>query len=376
MDVSKCNEVIQLVMLLCWHFLDLCKNDISPARLAEIWKVVYVDSSDVQFRFRNLKELELESEWAMYNRNVQSEPPPPCLQSSFVTNSFTDWLLLKCLICVYFQSSTACYESAIISEAHGLITDMLADSSLPPHVVSGLRAVSTLLKPPESHGPGTHKPKVSPLVSLTEATNYGSDNEDSPYTGERPSTLPKVNKLILLSHRILLNTVKGPGYYSVVSSVGCLFIAKWLGGWPATTQPPGYKKAPYTTVVVTSLSLSCLSLILSFYLWHKLWPGVSCRRAVRTYMYFGNLHTNMDENAQDWWTWHLIHIQSLCSRIVHMCIFPWQNRWAYFCTMMCRQYASMHSIERPSSITSPLLLWTEQTNSPGWFYYLDHWQGK
>ena len=32
---------------------------------------------------------------------------------------------------VHPQSSSAGYESAIIGEAHGLITDMLADSSLP-----------------------------------------------------------------------------------------------------------------------------------------------------------------------------------------------------------------------------------------------------
>ena len=92
------------------------------------------------------------------------------------------------------QSSPVGYESTIISEAHGLITDMLADPNLPPNVVSGLRAVSNLLKPPDSHAPTGHKPKVSPLVSLTEATNYGSDKEDSPYTGERPSTLPKVRE--------------------------------------------------------------------------------------------------------------------------------------------------------------------------------------
>ncbi|CAL1531892.1 unnamed protein product [Lymnaea stagnalis] len=91
---------------------------------------------------------------------------------------------------VYLESSTAGYESAIIGEAHGLITDMLADSSLPPHIVSGLRAVSNLLKPPDAQG-SFHKPRVSPLVSLTESTTYGSDSEESPYTGERPSTLPK-----------------------------------------------------------------------------------------------------------------------------------------------------------------------------------------
>lgn len=89
------------------------------------------------------------------------------------------------------QTSSSGYESAIIGEAHGLITDMLADSNLPPHIVSGLRAVSNLLKPPETHG-SFHKPRVSPLVSLTEASGHGSDNEESPYTGERPSSLPKV----------------------------------------------------------------------------------------------------------------------------------------------------------------------------------------
>ncbi|KAI8791783.1 cGMP-inhibited 3',5'-cyclic phosphodiesterase 3A-like isoform X2 [Biomphalaria glabrata] len=88
------------------------------------------------------------------------------------------------------QSSTAGYESAILGEAHGLITDMLADSSLPPHIISGLKAVSNLLKPPDAQS-SFHKPRVSPLVSLTESTTYGSDSEESPYTGERPSTLPK-----------------------------------------------------------------------------------------------------------------------------------------------------------------------------------------
>ncbi|KAI0208228.1 cGMP-inhibited 3',5'-cyclic phosphodiesterase A [Lamellibrachia satsuma] len=67
---------------------------------------------------------------------------------------------------------------------------MLADSTLPLHVVSGLHAISSLLKPAETHN-AVHKPKVSPLISLTEATSYGSDTEDSPYTGERPSSLPK-----------------------------------------------------------------------------------------------------------------------------------------------------------------------------------------
>ncbi|XP_052244847.1 cGMP-inhibited 3',5'-cyclic phosphodiesterase 3A-like isoform X2 [Dreissena polymorpha] len=88
------------------------------------------------------------------------------------------------------QSSSSSYDAAIIGEAHGLITDMLADTTLPPHVVSGLRAVSNLLKPVEHHS-SMHKTRVSPLVSLTESTSYGSDSEENPYTGERPSSLPK-----------------------------------------------------------------------------------------------------------------------------------------------------------------------------------------
>ncbi|VDI23638.1 cGMP-inhibited 3',5'-cyclic phosphodiesterase A [Mytilus galloprovincialis] len=88
------------------------------------------------------------------------------------------------------QSSSASFESALLGEAHGLITDMLADTTLPSHVVGRLRTISNLLKPPENHS-SFHKPRVSPLVSLTESAHYGSDTEESPYTGERPSTLPK-----------------------------------------------------------------------------------------------------------------------------------------------------------------------------------------
>lgn len=99
------------------------------------------------------------------------------------------WVLLilhwLCMF-IFFQSSSS-FESAILGEAHGLITDMLADQSLPLNIVSGLRTLSNLLKPPESHS-SFHKTRVSPLVSLTESTNYGSDTEENPYTGERPSS--------------------------------------------------------------------------------------------------------------------------------------------------------------------------------------------
>ena len=45
-----------------------------------------------------------------------------------------------------FQSASASVQSAVISEVHGLISDMLADPSLPEYIASNLNAISTLLK--------------------------------------------------------------------------------------------------------------------------------------------------------------------------------------------------------------------------------------
>ena len=86
-----------------------------------------------------------------------------------------------------------------MQEAHGLIMDMMADSSLPPNVVSGLKTVSSLLSPPTSYNT-LQRPKISPLVALSES-NYGaSDIDDSPYVGERPLSLPKVRGVYLFIH--------------------------------------------------------------------------------------------------------------------------------------------------------------------------------
>lgn len=88
------------------------------------------------------------------------------------------------------QGSGSTVDVALLAEAHGLVTDMLLDPSLPPHVVSGLRALAALLSPP-SHGPPQPRPRPGGAsVSLADF-NCGSDTEEIPYTGERPSALPK-----------------------------------------------------------------------------------------------------------------------------------------------------------------------------------------
>lgn len=135
-------------------------------------------------------------------------PPNQRFHSSFILHYVNDHLSrLNKLISssdpsltlpVYFFQSSSSFESAILGEAHGLITDMLADQSLPLNIVSGLRTLSNLLKPPESHS-SFHKTRVSPLVSLTESTSYGSDTEENPYTGERPSTKVRLSIMENLS---------------------------------------------------------------------------------------------------------------------------------------------------------------------------------
>uniref|UniRef100_A0A8C0T142 Phosphodiesterase n=1 Tax=Canis lupus familiaris TaxID=9615 RepID=A0A8C0T142_CANLF len=66
---------------------------------------------------------------------------------------------------------------AVMGEAHGLITDLLADPSLPPNVCTSLRAVSNLLSTQLTFQ-AIHKPRVNPVVCFSE--NYTcSDSEES-----------------------------------------------------------------------------------------------------------------------------------------------------------------------------------------------------
>ncbi|KAF7237628.1 cGMP-inhibited 3',5'-cyclic phosphodiesterase A [Varanus komodoensis] len=77
---------------------------------------------------------------------------------------------------------------AVMGEAHGLITDLLADPSLPPNVCTSLRAVSNLLNTQLTFQ-AIHKPRVNPLASFNE--NYTcSDSEEGTEKGEK-LTIPK-----------------------------------------------------------------------------------------------------------------------------------------------------------------------------------------
>nr|XP_053632453.1 cGMP-inhibited 3',5'-cyclic phosphodiesterase 3B-like isoform X3 [Cherax quadricarinatus] len=78
-------------------------------------------------------------------------------------------------------------DGALLSEAHGLVADMLQDPHLPPAVVSGLQALHLLLAPAHTApSPRGHRP--TPYFHLSQdAYASGSDTEENPYTGEKPS---------------------------------------------------------------------------------------------------------------------------------------------------------------------------------------------
>ena len=85
-------------------------------------------------------------------------------------------------------------ERALVREAEGLLADMMADAELPRHLLSGLRAVSDLLKSTDVQlmdGAGAfHRVKSSPVASLSDCS-FTAEYADLPYA-ERPIYLPKV----------------------------------------------------------------------------------------------------------------------------------------------------------------------------------------
>lgn len=89
------------------------------------------------------------------------------------------------------QTGMSALDIALLSEAHGLVTDMLADTTLPLHVVSALRALSNLLAPPNNTITHVQRPRISGISALTAELNSGSDNEEIPVMGEKLSALPK-----------------------------------------------------------------------------------------------------------------------------------------------------------------------------------------
>ncbi|KAK2842457.1 hypothetical protein Q5P01_012657 [Channa striata] len=83
------------------------------------------------------------------------------------------------------SGTTVMVDIAVMGEAHGLITDLLADPSLPPNTCTSLRAVSKLLTTQLTFQP-LHRPRPTPLLNPSDAYTC-SDSEDGPEKGEKTS---------------------------------------------------------------------------------------------------------------------------------------------------------------------------------------------
>ena len=88
-------------------------------------------------------------------------------------------------------------DRALTREAEGLLADMMVDPDVPRHLLSGLRAVSDLLKSTDAPlvdaaggGGGFYRVRSSPVASLSDCSLTG-EYSDLPYA-ERPVYLPKV----------------------------------------------------------------------------------------------------------------------------------------------------------------------------------------
>ena len=87
---------------------------------------------------------------------------------------------------------------ALLSEAHGLVTDLLLESAtMSPQLASGLKALANLLSPPSlaatTGGGGARSRLALPHAALSDV-HYASDTEEIPYTGETLLHLSKVQR--------------------------------------------------------------------------------------------------------------------------------------------------------------------------------------
>uniref|UniRef100_A0A3B3ZR00 Phosphodiesterase n=1 Tax=Periophthalmus magnuspinnatus TaxID=409849 RepID=A0A3B3ZR00_9GOBI len=102
----------------------------------------------------------------------------PCIQRDQVGPARTTPLLFS-------SGTTVMVDIAVMGEAHGLITDLLADPSLPPNTCTSLKAVSNLLTTQLTFQP-LHRPRPAPLLNPSDAYTC-SDSEDVPEKGEKTS---------------------------------------------------------------------------------------------------------------------------------------------------------------------------------------------
>uniref|UniRef100_A0A1A8BJ12 Phosphodiesterase n=1 Tax=Nothobranchius kadleci TaxID=1051664 RepID=A0A1A8BJ12_NOTKA len=123
----------------------------------------------------------------------------PCIQRDQML-SRSDWEHKRGPRGSQSSGTTVMVDIAVMGEAHGLITDLLADPSLPAHTCTSLRAVSSLLTTQLTFQP-LHRPRPAPLLNPSDAYTC-SDSEEGPEKGEKTSIHKRLRRSLHHLRRI------------------------------------------------------------------------------------------------------------------------------------------------------------------------------
>jgi len=152
-------------------------------------------------------------------------------------------------------------DRALVREAEGLLADMMADPDLPRHLMSGLRAISDLLKstdaPLMDAAGGFYRVKTSPVASLSDCS-FTSEYADLPYA-ERPVYLPKV---CLLSSSVIERDVR--------LRLANFFLSCELSNLRPTLSKWHYRNIHHRVFVITFVMLT--------HFWLTLYLSLCCEK--------------------------------------------------------------------------------------------------
>lgn len=125
---------------------------------------------------------------------------------------------ISSLLSLQSSGTSVVVDIAVMGEAHGLISDLLADPSLPPNTCSSLKAVRNLLSTQISLQP-LHRPRVPA------DTHTCSDSEEGPEKAERLA-IPKVNACLFVC--FLKQTNEVPVENRLIAGPLVLLLAAFL----------------------------------------------------------------------------------------------------------------------------------------------------
>uniref|UniRef100_A0A672ZMN8 Phosphodiesterase n=1 Tax=Sphaeramia orbicularis TaxID=375764 RepID=A0A672ZMN8_9TELE len=177
----------------------------------------------------------------------------PCIQRDQML-SRSDWDHKRGSRGSQSSGTTVMVDIAVMGEAHGLITDLLADPSLPPNTCTSLRAVSNLLTTQLTFQP-LHRPRPAPLLTPSDVYTC-SDSEEGPEKGEKTSI-----------HKRLRRSLH-PGLLRRISSTWTTTTS--ATGLPTIEPGPVRRDRSKSYNSMTNTNVTSCFFVLMFFLTHML----------------------------------------------------------------------------------------------------------